>query len=566
MISDNAIVFQAKIDYVRILIDNINFLGKDTEEFSLVVDELLKQVDDRIKEIISRGEVQVINGEKVARKMLIDGVYLEAINKIDKIISSLDNYLVYFQTMSNCTYVDKLENIDKLELEQIIDSLITCLKKIRGSETVYFKDEEKAVRMLYDTVYKVIKLEYRINNDKKSRLYDYVYDYKTDKIFISKLILEEIKKIKEDGIDASRLEHIVNKINRSSFSEDVYFNEELIKEIVNIYDNNKIKESILTLSKRYNDNIKSIEYSRELLDENNDCIDEVKNNRRTITKDISKAIISYILSLAILGSLAVAPFTKGKKVKTIRTKTNIETMASDEVEEKYLEYDENTNSVYIEVLEPYERIGNLESYGRNTYRYEIDYNLYGDKEIAEILELIDLDKILSYLEEVEPIYETKNGTLDYYDLYEETIYELVKIKQIPDDYIYKLDLYLACISLLIFAVLFSIDIAFTGIPFDDIYRQRFLILGTTSWLIDKRRNWTTEDKDKLKKLLRDKKELEKKIRYLLDTNEEIRNKYYEMMKDPRVKEMLNELTKDKSNVLIKDIDEKNKGRKRVLQK
>ena len=566
MISDNAIVFQAKIDYVRILIDNINFLGKDTEEFSLVVDELLKQVDDRIKEIISRGEVQVINGEKVARKMLIDGVYLEAINKIDKIISSLDNYLVYFQTMSNCAYVDKLENIDKLELEQIVDSLITCLKKIRGSETVYFKDEEKAVRMLYKTVYKVIKLEYRISNDKKSRLYDYVYDYKTDKIFISKLILEEINSIKKDGRDVSKLEHIVNKINRSSFSEDVYFNEELIKEIVNIYDNNKIKESILTLSKRYNDNIKSIEYSRELLDENNDCVDEVKTNRHKKTKDISQAIISYILSLAIVGSLAVAPFTKGKKVKTITTKTNIETMANDEVEEKYLEYDENTNSVYIEVLEPYERIGNLESYGRNTYRYEIDYNLYGDKEITEILELIDLDKILSYLEEVEPVYETKNGTLDYYDLYEDTIYELVKIKQIPDDYIYKIDLYLACISLLIFAVLFSIDFAFTGMPFDDIYRQRFLILGTTSWLIDKRRNWTTEDKDKLKKLLRDKKELEKKIRYLLDTNEEIRNKYYEMMKDPRVREMLNELAKDKSNVLIKDIDEKNKGRKRVLQK
>lgn len=566
MISDNAIVFQAKIDYVRMLIDNISFLGKDTEEFSLAVDELLKQVDDKIKEIISKGEIQVINGEKVARKMLIDGVYLEAINKIDKIISSLDNYLVYFQTMSNCAYVDKLENIDKLELEQIIDSLITCLKKIRGSETVYFPDEEKAVKMLYETVYKVIKLEYRINNGKKSRLYDYVYDYKTDKIFISKLILEEINSIKKDGRDVSKLEHIVNKINRSSFSEDVYFNEELIKEIVNIYDNDKIKENILALSKIYNENIKSLEYNRELLDENNDCIDEVKNNRRTITKDISKAIISYILSLAIVGSLAVAPFTKGKKVKTIRTKTNIETMASDEVEEKYLEYDENTNSVYIEVLEPYERIGNLESYGRNTYRYEIDYNLYGDKEIAEILELIDLDKILSYLEEVEPIYETKNGILDYYDLYEETIYELVKIKQIPDDYIYKIDLYLACISLLIFAVLFSIDFAFTGMPFDDIYRQRFLILGTTSWLIDKRRNWTTEDKDKLKKLLRDKKELEKKIRYLLDTNEEIRNKYYEMMKDPRVKEMLNELTKEKSNVLIKDIDEKNKGRKRVLQK
>lgn len=564
MISDNAIVFQAKIDYVRMLIDNISFLGKDTEEFSLAVDELLKQVDDKIKEIISKGEIQVINGEKVARKMLIDGVYLEAINKIDKIISSLDNYLVYFQTMSNCAYVDKLENIDKLELEQIIDSLITCLKKIRGSETVYFPDEEKAVKMLYETVYKVIKLEYRINNGKKSRLYDYVYDYNTDKIFISKLILEEINSIKKDGRDVSKLEHIVNKINRSSFSEDVYFNEELIKEIVNIYDNDKIKENILALSKIYNENIKSLEYNRELLDENNDCIDEVKNNRRTITKDISKAIISYILSLAILGSLAVAPFIK--KVKTIRTKTNIETMASDEVKEEYLKYDEDTNSVYIEVLEPYERIGNLESYGRNTYRYEIDYNLYGDKEIAEILELIDLDKILSYLEEVEPVYETKNGTLDYYDLYEDTIYELVKIKQIPDDYIYKIDLYLACISLLIFAVLFSIDFAFTGMPFDDIYRQRFLILGTTSWLIDKRRNWTTEDKDKLKKLLRDKKELEKKIRYLLDTNEEIRNKYYEMMKDPRVKEMLNELAKDKSNVLIKDIDEKNKGRKRVLQK
>ena len=38
------------------------------------------------------------------------------------------------------------------------------------------------------------------------------------------------------------------------------------------------------------------------------------------------------------------------------------------------------------------------------------------------------------------------------------------------------------------------------------------------------------------------------------------------MKDPRVREMLNELAKDKSNVLIKDVDEKNKGRKRVLQK
>ena len=560
MISDNAIVFQAKIDYVRILIDNINFLGKDTEEFSLVVDELLKQVDDRIKKIISRGEVQVINGEKVARKMLIDGVYLEAINKIDKIISSLDNYLVYFQTMSNCTYVDKLENIDELELEQIIDSLITCLKKIRGSETVYFKDEEKAVRMLYDTVYKVIKLEYRINNDKKSRLYDYVYDYKTDKIFISKLILEEIKNIKEDGIDVLELEHIVNKINRSSFSEDVYFNEELIKEIASIYDRDKIKENILALSKNYNDNIKSIEYSRELLDENNDCIDEVKTNRCTKIKDISKAIISYILSLAIVGSLAAIPFIKGKKVKTITTKTNIETMASDEVEEKYLEYDENTNSVYIEILEPYERIDNLESYGRNTYRYEMDYNLYGDKEIDEILELIDLDKILSYLGKVEPVYETKNGNLDYYDLYEETIYELVKIKQIPDDYIYEMNEDVVANTLVLSLGLLAFDIAFT------ICGKRFLILGTTSWLIDKRRDWTTEDQEDLEELLHDKKELEKKIKYLLDTNEEIRNKYYEMMKDPRVREMLNELAKDKSNVLIKDIDEKNKGRKRVLQK
>ena len=560
MISDNAIVFQAKIDYVRMLIDNISFLGKDTEEFSLAVDELLKQVDDKIKEIISKGEIQVINGEKVARKMLIDGVYLEAINKIDKIISSLDNYLVYFQTMSNCAYVDKLENIDKLELEQIIDSLITCLKKIRGSETVYFPDEEKAVRMLYETVYKVIKLEYRINNGKKSRLYDYVYDYKTDKIFISKLILEEINSIKKDGRDVSKLEHIVNKINRSSFSEDVYFNEELIKEIVNIYDSDKIKENILALSKIYNENIKSLEYSRELLDENNDCIDEVKNNRRTITKDISKAIISYILSLAIVGSLAVAPFTKGKKVKTITTKTNIETMASDEVEEKYLEYDENTNSVYIEVLEPYERIDNLESYGRNTYRYEMDYNLYGDKEIDEILELIDFDKILSYLEEVEPVYETKNGTLDYYDLYEDTIYELVKIKQIPDDYIYEMNEDVVANTLVLSLGLLAFDIAFT------ICGKRFLILGTTSWLIDKRRDWTTEDQEDLEELLHDKKELEKKIRYLLDTNEEIRNKYYEMMKDPRVREMLNELAKDKSNVLIKDIDEKNKGRKRVLQK
>lgn len=560
MISDNAIVFQAKIDYVRILIDNINFLGKDTEEFSLVVDELLKQVDDKIKEIISRGEVQVINGEKVARKMLIDGVYLEAINKIDKIISSLDNYLVYFQTMSNCAYVDKLENIDKLELERIVDSLITCLKKIRGSETVYFKDEEKVVRMLYDTVYKVIKLEYRINNDKKSRLYDYVYDYKTDKIFISKLILEEIKKIKEDGIDASRLEHIVNKINRSSFSEDVYFNEELIKEIASIYDRDKIKENILALSKNYNDNIKSIEYSRELLDENNDCIDEVKTNRCTKIKDISKAIISYILSLAIVGSLAAIPFIKGKKVKTITTKTNVETMASDEVEEKYLEYNENINSVYIEILEPYERIDNLESYGRNTYRYEMDYNLYGDKEIDEILELIDLDKILSYLGKVEPVYETKNGNLDYYDLYEETIYELVKIKQIPDDYIYEMNEDVVANTLVLSLGLLAFDIAFT------ICGKRFLILATTSWLIDKRRDWTTEDQEELEELLHDKKELEKKIRYLLDTNEEIRNKYYEMMKDPRVREMLNELAKDKSNVLIKDIDEKNKGRKRVLQK
>ena len=560
MISDNAIVFQAKIDYVRILIDNINFLGKDTEEFSLVVDELLKQVDDKIKEIISRGEVQVINGEKVARKMLIDGVYLEAINKIDKIISSLDNYLVYFQTMSNCAYVDKLENIDKLELERIVDSLITCLKKIRGSETVYFKDEEKVVRMLYDTVYKVIKLEYRINNDKKSRLYDYVYDYKTDKIFISKLILEEIKKIKEDGIDASRLEHIVNKINRSSFSEDVYFNEELIKEIASIYDRDKIKENILALSKNYNDNIKSIEYSRELLDENNDCIDEVKTNRCTKIKDISKAIISYILSLAIVGSLTAIPFIKGKKVKTITTKTNIETMASDEVEEKYLEYNENINSVYIEILEPYERIDNLESYGRNTYRYEMDYNLYGDKEIDEILELIDLDKILSYLGKVEPVYETKNGNLDYYDLYEETIYELVKIKQIPDDYIYEMNEDVVANTLVLSLGLLAFDIAFT------ICGKRFLILGTTSWLIDKRRDWTTEDQEDLEELLHDKKELEKKIKYLLDTNEEIRTKYYEMMKDPRVREMLNELAKDKSNVLIKDIDEKNKGRKRVLQK
>lgn len=564
MIQDNAIIFHSKVDMAKILIRNIESLGKDTQDFNQILDELIFEVDKNI------ANININEIEKSARKMVIDGIYLEAIKKIEKIITSLNNYSVYFRTMSSCEYINKLEKIDDKELSLVIENLISCLNEIRSSETVYFKDEESAIRLLYKTVYKVIKLEYLNNPNKSSKLFSYVNNYQIDKIFISKLIISEIDKLKQDGEDIAKIELILHKMN-SSFSEDLYFNEELIKELAYFKENslleNKTREEIMKISEEYTKNSTQIESTKHKINEINKDVDNNKKELNDYKKELNKSITKRILSFILIASLTVAPFgglyflVRTKKTKNITTSYNITSMSDGDFSSEYEDASASiaNDRLYVKVSNPY--VKDLKGYYQDYWTYDLNYEDYDEMPLEDIAKNLDIEKIYASLSETERQTLYKES-LNYEDLIGETTYELVKIDNIPEDYKYVIgfeNVFMVIIVGLVVSVTIYelLDFAYDGfIDWFEMNKEDK----------DEYKDYIDGYKDYIQELLANKEELIKKMYYLLDTNAEIKKRYEEMMKDPAIMEIVSKIGNSIDLSLMNEEEKISKGKKRVLEK
>lgn len=578
MMSNNVILFHSKVEYAEELINNIKSLGNDVNDFSINISEVLQGLEENIKIMKEKA-----GDEKLAKKMFMDGIYIEAIGKVDEIIASLENSLLYLQIISNCNSINSLEDLDEVELNNIVNSLIEELKKVKMEDFSCFLDYDKTIRLLYETIYKIIKLEYINSCLTSSRLYDYVSSDKADRIFISTLIMEDIRIARESGKNTVKLEQIISEKKTRQLDCEEYFNDELIKEITSIYEKERIistaNKRILSLSKDYQENIFLLEKSEERYDEVKETItlvsDTLKKKKKQKIKDIIKAIISYIVSFSLLGITLVGPFfIKTKKVKTIKTVTNSTTLDWKKQEEEYLPEDDNC--IYLEMYDPWEE----EDYGysRDIYKFSLPYEEYKDKELEELLDYKFLTPLVMDIENAEKNTET-SLQLDYEQLYIDTFYELIKIEQIPEDFIYIRSIKDQLpVILLAFLINFKIHkrVILEYKEFlDDDYEEFLLlpnILSTSFWLKNqKEKAWSKEEITEyevlMNELIKKEDELEKRMAYLLSTNEEIKMRYERMIKEPALKDILNNFVKKECYELDSiDTFDISEGKKRTLKK
>lgn len=575
---NNVILFRSKVEYAEALINNIKSLGNSISDFSINISEVLQGVEENVRIMKEK-----VGNEKLAKKMFMDGIYIEAIGKIDEIIASLENSLLYLQIISNCNSINSLEDLDEVELNNIVNSLIEELKKVKMEDFSCFLDYDKTIRLLYETIYKIIKLEYINSCLTSSRLYDYVSSDEADRIFISTLIMEDIRLARESGNNTVKLEQIISKINTKPFDCEGYFNETLIKEITCIYERERIinisKKRVLSLSKSYQENLLVLEKSKKEHDNIEVAIVSVngmlKKKKKQKIKDIIKAIISYIISISFLGILLVGPFLiKTKKVKTIKTVTNSTTLDLKKQEEDYLSEDDNY--IYLEMFDPWkeEDFG----YSRDTYKFSLPYEEYKDKDLEEILSYKHLIPLVMDLENAEKNTEF-SLQLDYADLYIDTFYELIKIEQVPEDFIYTRSIQ-DQLPIILFAFVIGCG-AFRGAlsEYEDYLNEvdvKFSffssIIYNKLWLKNQRKHvWGKEEilkhKRLIKKLINNKEKLERSMAYLLSTNKEIEMKYNELLKEPALKDILNNFVRQECYELDSiDTFDISEGKKRTLKK
>lgn len=578
MMPNNVILFRSKVEYAEALINNIKSLGNSISDFSINISEVLQGVEENVRIMKEK-----VGNEKLAKKMFMDGIYIEAIGKIDEIIASLENSLLYLQIISNCNSINSLEDLDEVELNNIVNSLIEELKKVKMEDFSCFLDYDKTIRLLYETIYKIIKLEYINSCLTSSRLYDYVSSDEADRIFISTLIMEDIRLARESGNNTVKLEQIISKINTKPFDCEGYFNETLIKEITCIYERERIinisKKRVLSLSKSYQENLLVLEKSKKEHDNIEVAIVSVngmlKKKKKQKIKDIIKAIISYIISISFLGILLVGPFLiKTKKVKTIKTVTNSTTLDLKKQEEDYLSEDDNY--IYLEMFDPWkeEDFG----YSRDTYKFSLPYEEYKDKDLEEILSYKHLIPLVMDLENAEKNTEF-SLQLDYADLYIDTFYELIKIEQVPEDFIYTRSIQ-DQLPIILFAFVIGCG-AFRGAlsEYEDYLNEvdvKFSffssIIYNKLWLKNQRKHvWGKEEilkhKRLIKKLINNKEKLERSMAYLLSTNKEIEMKYNELLKEPALKDILNNFVRQECYELDSiDTFDISEGKKRTLKK
>lgn len=530
MTTDNLILFQSKLSYAEMLISSINTLGKDTTEYLNKISTIKKEVEYSTKSCNN-------TNEKLANKMINEAIYMQAISEINSIITSLENFLVYFQIESNCDYVSDIVSDNESELKDISNNLISCLKKIKEIDVLTFPNYAKILNSLYEAIYKVIKIEFISNGLTNSKLYDYIVKDKVSKSYISTLIIKEINTLRSKDLDLKKLELIINNINSNTFDEDIYFDSSIIKEIIIICEDTKILESIIKrvkdLQECYNKNTEEMKKIDRAISNSDETIKDIEKkleiSQKNKFKDITRAVISYALSISIFALTFIGPFfVKHKKVKTTTTTTNTLSM-EETINEEYLKEKENT--IYLQMYDPWVKKDSAE-YTRDIYKFILPYEEYFDKEIEEI---IKYSNIYSLIEDINVTSKRTESAseINTNDMYIDPYYELVKTYQNLNDYTYAQSLKDNLILILIGQVICYIDFIYLTKEYkknkeNADYKLPILsdVRNITLWLKkQKDKKWNAKEikeyKEIITRLLKEQEDMKIEIEEILKENNNI---------------------------------------------
>ena len=330
MNKDNAIKYNAKLEEVKDNIEEIKKLNINANTFGAMINEIEKKVKSKVEECYKKFEGEESN---TFLSSSLDIIYTEAIKELEKINNYLSSeYTSYFKIQATVNELKtRLENINYNEVDSLVLEAKDLIRSLGETNTINYDDEKNVVEDVYKIVYEILKIESIYGTS--SELLETIYDDDVDSVYISKLIKEDVKRLKED----KDVEQLVKEINKNGFEGRNYINKDLIRLITYIGNpeySDKIKDSLIGKIKEY----------EEVETEYNDTRSEIKNTENRIEelkrykKKLSKETRNNAGKIALwIGIMYLTVFGSNKLIDHLCTeyKTTIE------------EYDQTTDEVNL---------------------------------------------------------------------------------------------------------------------------------------------------------------------------------------------------------------------------
>jgi hypothetical protein len=501
------------------LIKKIKLTGIDVSK----EENILNSIDQKLKEEIAEHERQGYNHIELGHFAFAtnETIYLNAINDLNKLIDTLNEYYATYIKINNNCEIIKAEidanEVNSDNINGIVKLMISTLDYVKKSSTIYYSKEEDLVDLVYKLAYSLIKMELILNGS--SNILNYVNSSSIDVSFINKEIGKDVETI--DLKNPSNLE--LKKLVISS--DDSLVNEEVIAKIIiakHELDTSEIYYSLEKILRTIETNQHNMLYELESRDiEMTYCHYKKDDVKKISKKEINKTIAALLVTASLFtGSI----FLGNKLLDKLFTKTKYNTK-----EEVYSTIDDTTKTTNSYEEQAKNGIVEVKVYGKWHKFFDSFHRVIKVYTISKI----DYEVLKNYLNldfkalgiNYHSIGEDKNE-LTPEDQYNEPYKEVISYdSQDTSDSKEINDLDISGKLLILTAYFFSLSFLDLSIAYESDYKSRYgMFWFNLYYLLDQIKTKKNYDKDDT--LYRAKiDEINTQIRQILDENIELKERF-----------------------------------------
>ncbi len=425
-------------------LDDIEF-AKETIDVTYFKEEVAKIQTKLNNELTNYEQTKVNEGlTNNFNQDYLEQIYNEAIKSLNSLREQMNKYNPYFNLYYQAkTLVEKIkkDSITEEDIKSIALDMIKLMNLLNKTKSIVLKDKEELFFNLYNLSFNIIKIELTYLG--KSEVLDYCLKNKIANEYLNLVIGKELKSYQESFKEDEFLKILISEINQGGTNRS-FVNEQLIvylmlKDSKNNYVQ-KVLDNYYRLQEQIKDNLDQEKESEKKIDT---LKDKIKTNNNHIFKELS-VILAFITAFTWINYAA----SKQKK-NIIRYKTKVEAYSTEDVIQTPLPEEISSrlnNSLKYYVYTPWEETD--KGYQRKVNVYNItDYedvlgglinNIYEGIEESEVFNSQNQMSILNnianeFLKGHKSVKTETKAELSSQDMYDEAIWELVKIEQNHDD-------------------------------------------------------------------------------------------------------------------------------------
>ena len=180
---DESLEYKIKINQIKKQLNRIKELGISTEKYETILNNVLTNIEKDLDES---------NKKDIFKDAFVSQNYVDGITKLNKLMFLLEEYNTYYKAFNTAIYIDMSleEEIGPEKINKFVSEMQGVLKSLKVSNHLHFEDERMVIEKVYDVVYKLIKRELIISGN--SILLDSVKLNEIDSSFIEELINKDI--------------------------------------------------------------------------------------------------------------------------------------------------------------------------------------------------------------------------------------------------------------------------------------------------------------------------------------------------------------------------------------